>query len=277
MTIRKMLLLFALFFSLHAFSQSDEELKDSAGYYQRELFKLRQRVYDSLRVTEEYQRLEEGIKRHRSNSSTGFAGFVLGGGLIRSDYSAFNEQIAKSGFPAMDPMAGKFIAGVTFKEDRVIVDYYFLSISDGSDVKKGDDEISASVNHLLYMDMGYALINTRRFAFYPYYGLSLRIAQLSYKTPVEFNPASTDISNIIQNNRRVETSSFRAGYQAGLGMDIVLFENKKRSTNTAIFIKGGVARPIGKDRYKEHGVVVNKDIRHGILDLTFGIKFGNMQ
>jgi hypothetical protein len=79
------------------------------------------------------------------------------------------------------------------------------------------------------------------------------------------------------NNRNVETSSFRIGYQAGIGMDLVVLENKKHTTNKVLFVKGGVARPIGKDRYKAHSETVNSDIRHGIWDLTFGIKFGNIQ
>jgi hypothetical protein len=263
-----------LLLPLFSLSQNNNSNPDSVRFYSRELNKLRRQADDSLRASVAYQQALAGIKRHRRKSND-YAGFVFLSGIVHSDFTSFNQSLSQSGFSRMKALSSQFGFGTSTKSGSTILDFYFFAGALDTKSNKGDEKILFNSGNLLQFDLGFDLLRSKIISLYPFVGLSLKETSLTYKKPIQLNTSFTNISNLVVNDQSVELNSTRLGYQAGLGFDIVLGENKKHTTNKVLFIKGGTNRSVGKERYSFHGLKYDPHIKSGDWVVSFGIKFGN--
>lgn len=268
-------LLFVLaFISTTGIAQKKET--DSLRYYEKQLNELHRITMDSLRETEEYRALEEKIEEIRyrpKNFSKNYTGLVLFGDLMHSNYTAFNNSIVQDGFTPLDEYTGRIGFGISSKTENLMFDFYFATGSFRNRSKKGDEKIQAGLSNIFQFDLGYDFINSKVISMYPFAGLSLRTSTLRYSKPVQLNGGYTNISNILINNQSVDGSSLRVGYQAGIGLDVAIPGKKSKGAKTIFFTKFGTNRPIGRDRYKIHGIKYNPGIKQADWLISFGFKF----
>jgi hypothetical protein len=98
---------------------------------------------------------------------------------------------------------------------------------------------------------------------------------VSYTKPREINANFTNITDFVLNERSISFSSTRIGYDAGLGFDFVLGENRQKTTKKILFLKGGTNRPIGGEKFKDGGARYDPKIKSGEWAIMLGLKFGN--
>jgi hypothetical protein len=247
-------------------------IKDSSGYYQNQLWEMRRAALDSLSKTPAYKEIEEKIKNYHYPTND-YSSFVLFMDATHTDYSNFNKSIAQDGFPPMDPVNPRFGFGISMKSDWAIIDVYYLTMGTNATSKKGEEKIRSSLTNFLQVDLGYDFIDSRWISMYPYAGLSFRVASLSYYKPDEINPNFTNITNVLVNHQSISSSSLRIGYQAGLGIDVVVERDKKNSSATVLFIKAGTLGGIGKERHKFSGLRYEPGIKRGDWNISVGVKF----
>ncbi len=247
---------------------------DSSYYYQREIGKLRKKMYDSLLRSEEYQTLNRNYQAYIRRSD-GYTALVLFTEAEQANYTKFNNNITASGFSAIDgrPVI-RFGFGISNKKNRKIVDFNFFSLDLGKNSKKGDEKISTFFSNAIIFYIGYDLVKNQQINIYPYGGLSFRTATINYTKPVIANPSFTDITNLIQNNQSVYASALKIGFQAGVGFDFVLNPMKKNiNGGTIIFIKAGINKAIGKEKYTSEGPDYIPGISYGNWAIAVGFKF----
>ena len=112
---------------LFAQSKVNRLPKDSAHYYELQMAKLWKASNDSLRKSATYKLLEDSSNSYRRRSNS-YMGSVLYGDIIHSDFTDFNNNIAKSGFSPISSMSFRFGFGVSAKNNRTMVDFYIETI-----------------------------------------------------------------------------------------------------------------------------------------------------
>lgn len=274
--MKKILSLLFVLVLINITVKSQKRETDSLKYYQKQLSELYRITMDSLESTDEYSALKEKIDeiRHRpKNYSKNYAGLVLFGDLMHSDYAAFNNSIAQDGFAPLNEYTTRIGVGITTKNDNLMFDLYFFTGSLRNKSEKGDEKIEAGLSNSFQFDLGYDFINSKIVSMYPFAGLSIRTSSLEYSKPVQINPGYTNISNILVNDQSIDGSSLRVGYQAGIGLDVAIPGKKSKGAKTIFFTKFGTNRPIGRDRYKIHDIKYNPGIKQADWLVSFGFKF----
>lgn len=272
--MRTIFVLFMLLSSAVVNAQSSKRtsVKDSLRIYQRERHQLWIVTNDSLRTTEAYQSLTEKIDRLESNSKN-YNGTVMFGEIIHTNFKAFNESIAQSGFDAMSPLVFRFGLGSTIKSKRNMIDIYFFVLGKNHSSKNGSAQIKSALSNTFQVDYGYDLIHSKRVSLYPYVGLSVRSTTLEYTNTVQTNPNYTNISNIVINDPKVQSTSTRLGYQGGVGLDLVIAHDQVKGKPAIIlFSKFGTNRTFGEDKFKISGINYRPGIKHGDWLVTMGFK-----
>jgi hypothetical protein len=265
--MKKLFLLFLVTLPLLMSAQTH----DSLLYYTREAGRMMHEAQDSVRKSERYVELQNNIKRltGKSQDYTGSSFFI---GVLHTDYGEFNSSIMQDGFQTMDELAWQFGFGVSTKHSNIMLDMYFASFGTKTKSIKGEEKISMSLSNALQFDFGYDLIKSKSISLYPYAGLSFRASKLEYDAPAQFNPGFTNISNLLINDRSVDASSIRIGYQLGLGFDLLVNPREKKRGGVYLFTKAGMNRPIWKDKYKIDTYKYDPDIRQGDWQIAFGVK-----
>jgi hypothetical protein len=121
------------------------------------------------------------------------------------------------------------------------------------------------------VNIGYDFIKSTKVNLYPYAGLGGRVTNLKYQQPDQVNNQFTSIVDIVQKEGITEANKFNLAYQVGLGVDVVVSENKQ-SSGIMLFLKGGTDGVIGSRTFDIHGVKYNADIKQGAWSLAFGVK-----
>lgn len=267
------LMLLGMLFSLCGFGQNKVYTKtDSIRYFKDEFTRFQKELEKSLNNNPEFILLRNRFVAYNRRHND-YSGMTLFANMLQSDYSSFNRQIAAAGFPALSSLSFGFGIGASSKRDHIIFDFYFSSLYLANTSKKEREKISSSLGNLFLMDLGYDLLHSNKWSIYPYAGLSLRMASLNYQNKGVFNPSYTNISDLLDGEENVFTTSSRLGYQAGLGIDVVLGNNDEYSGATLFFIKAGINKPFGKDKYKIREVRYDPDIDKGNLAISAGFKF----
>jgi hypothetical protein len=275
--MRYLILIFALLGPMFLKAQRRETPpKDSTQIYRRQLSTLWRNTYDSLRSSEKYKELLSNIDRLQGKSGD-YGGIVVFADLVHSDYSKLNESIVKSGFSPLKSNLLRIGFGASNKSGKLISDIYLAIVGFNNESKKINEKIKTSVASLLQYDFGYDLTKSSFIDIYPFVGLSLRFSNLNYTKPAEINPNYTNISNILVSNQTAYSTSFRLGYQAGIGIDLNLSSSKNQKESTIFFTKFGVNRPFSVDKYNVEGVNYKPEVRQGIWVWAFGLKFVGKQ
>jgi hypothetical protein len=245
--------------------------EDSTYYYQRELSQLYQATFDSLRNTPRYKLIQERINAHIIKSDE-YSSFNLFLEVADVKYDEFNTSIAAKGFPKLEGPIIRFGAGFTGKTKYMVYDFSFISSGIDQSSKKEDESVKVSFSSALMLDIGYDLLRSRRFNLYPYAGLSLRMAHITYDTPPVINPAYTDITDFLLNDRSIEAVSTKLGYQAGLGFDWALGNIDKNESFCMLFIKAGINNAFGAERFKMEDIKFTPGIEFGNWIVTVGVR-----
>ena len=262
-----------VFTSLFSYAQTGREYPvDSATFYQRKIAQLQRKTFDSLRNTEEYKATRERVEYYQRKSD-GYGSFVLFTDVAQADFSKFNTSITASGFSPLSGSVYRLGFGFSTKTRRTVVDFFMLASGLSKKSKKGQETITTLFSSGVILDIGYDFIKKQAINIYPYAGLSMRTSDLTYSAPVQTNPTFTNISNLVVNKRSVEAYSSKLGFQAGVGFDFVIAKGKRDLGGTMFFLKAGVNRPVGKEKYKIEGIKYDPGIEYGKWIITAGFKF----
>lgn len=273
--MRTMLVLFIVMSGFVSNAQSSKPIssRDSLRYYRTEQRKLWILTNDSLRRTEAYQSLTTKIDLLESKSKN-YNSTVLFGEILHANFKSFNESIAQSGFEAMNPLSFRFGLGSSIKSNRNIFDIYFFVVGLNHSSKNGNAQIKSALANAFQIDYGYDFIHSKRVSLYPYIGLSIRSSTLEYSNDVQTNPNFTNISNIVINDPKVQATSTRLGYQAGVGLDLVVAHDKVKGKPAVIlFSKSGTNQTFSEDKFKIAGINYKPGIKHGDWLVSLGFKF----
>ena len=261
---------------LNAQSNKQRIPRDSGEYYQYEMGQLHKKTLDSLHTSNEYILLKDKLHNYRKKSNN-YSGTVLFGDILHSNFKTFNNNITQTGFSKLNEIGYRIGFGVSTKSDRAIFDFYFLTAGFNNRARRGDEKIRASLSNAFQFDIGIDLLKSNLISIYPFAGMSLRMSSLSYSKPVTTNSGYTNISDIIVNNSSVFSSSYRLGYQFGMGLDITLKTDREKEKKTILFAKFGANKPFWKDKYKIEGVKYAPGFKQGDWLVTVGIKFGKLR
>jgi hypothetical protein len=270
-------LLFILLFPVCCFSQVREGKPiDSARYYQRQLYQMQREVLDSLHRTPAHQEASEKYKYFRTHSD-GYGSFVLFMEVAQADFEELNAALVPKGYEKMEGPVYRFGFGMSIKTNRTIVDLYMFSAGLRKSSKKtvggtGNSSVNTVYSNGAILDIGIDLLKSPRFNVYPYAGISMRTCDIFFEAPRQLNTAFTDITDLVVNDQSAEGSSIRLGYQAGMGFEVVT-SKLSLGAGGIIFVKAGINRPFGKEKYKIEGVRYDPGIEYGKWIVAAGVKF----
>ncbi|MBS1565536.1 MAG: hypothetical protein JST39_14195 [Bacteroidetes bacterium] len=260
-------------FHFSAAAQSDEKKNaDSADYYRKELGKAWEKAIDSIKKDERIVTLKKQYDYYRSRQNN-YSTITIFFDLLHSDYDQFNASIANSGFPALKPVSPRFGFGSSHKRNRNIWDFYLATAGFNNTSKKGEQKIKTSLSSVFQLDYGWDCLKSRVINLYPYIGISGRVSTLEYDGVQQSNPNASNISDLVTGQPNINVTSIGAGYQAGVGIDIRIGQNKTQTKSSFVFVKGGIANRFGKETYRINGVKYRPGIKQGDWVITVGFKF----
>jgi hypothetical protein len=246
---------------------------DSIKYYKQQWASYEQRVLDSANRRDSglyYARRLHHLKSH----SFSYSAYSLFTEVAGADFSKLNAAAAKDGFPPINGPIYRIGIGMSHKGyNRIIIDWNILVAGFNRTTKANDEKIQANFNNFFGLELGYAVVNRSRFDIYPYAGLSVRSDQLSFSQSATVNNNYNSIASIILNNPSANATNTALGYEAGLGIDWVLYFNKKNQGGAMLFAKFGADGRFGNEDYKISGVDYNSGIKYGAWVAALGFKF----
>lgn len=250
----------------------DNRFTDSAKYYQTQMSNLLKQAYDSVTKSNEYSSTKKMYDDYiiRSHNYTGPTIFI---DVVHSNYTKLNDSIISQGFSKLNNMSFRIGVGISSKTEKIMFDFTFFAMGFSNKSKNGDEKITTSLANVLQFDFGYDLLHSRIVSIYPFIGLSGRLSSLSYSKTAVTNTNYTSVANIVVNDPSVTTSSFRIGYDAGVALDFLIGENKKKTAGQILFIKAATNRPIWSDSYKIDNIKYNPEMKQADWLFSVGIKF----
>ncbi len=138
--------------------------------------------------------------------------------------------------------------------------------------KSGSESIKTSFTTFFQMERGYDFIKSNMINIYPFAGIGLRSSLLKYNSAKITNSVFSNVTGIIQNDKSFNESTIEFGYQAGLGLEIVITKRSKQS-GTLLFFKGGTNMPFKKKSFKVEGINYDPNFKYGELVGAVGFKF----
>ena len=272
--MRTPILLTLLFCCLVLFSNAQRSVRDSVNYYQGRLGRIYRQVYDSLAHSDSVRYYRERASRAKDPSRK-YTAFMVFTGMMSADFRAFNTAILRDGFgPMSNAPIWQIGIGISHKAyNGIMIDFNYLIINFNRTDKSNGEKITAQVVDFFQFQLGYAVINTRRFNVYPYAGLSWRSSTLSYDAPATVNNNYNSIASIVQNSRSADGAAGHLGYQAGLGIDWAMTDKKKNHAGTILFGKFGTSGIFGDETYNISGVSYPSQIKYGAWTAELGFKF----
>jgi hypothetical protein len=256
---------------LHCSAQRN--VKDSLQYYNQQLSRLYRRVWDSLDQNDSARYYRRQIRSARARARD-YVAFTFFGGVEHANYNTFNAAIAKDGFVPIRGQLIQFGGGASFRGySGIIIDLNYVVAGLGSSTYNGAASIRTSSIETLNLQIGYAVINTGRFSFYPYVGIANRFSTLDYSTPDTANPNYTSIASLVQGGKSVSTTSDVFCYQAGVGVDWIIHQVNNYRSGTILFAKFGTDGVFGNETYPIANVTYDPGIRYGAWVAQLGFKF----
>jgi hypothetical protein len=161
------------------------------------------------------------------------------------------------------------------KRKANIIDFNFLNTTIPNKAINSitNQEISLTTFELVQLQYGYAIVNTKSITVYPFAGIGFRNSQITLKNKQLINASGTNISNYVITPTRVFSTSMKASYQLGLGIDIKLGDNKQGDKTTFLFAKVGINNTIGDENFKMDDFKYNPNVKLSMLQASLGLKF----
>lgn len=265
----KYLYAFALmFFTVHTFGQTRRELRN-----QQE--KLVERAVDSIYLRDDYKQLQDKLNALALTNNNYTSASVLTLGLANTNTDAFNTGMAGTGFGNLNANSVRLgFFGFSHKHKRLVVDFLLFNFNFGNTIKRGDDKVEYRVIDFFATNVGYSLIDSRKFTLYPFVGAALRSAQLNYSTAAAVNSSSTNIANLVQNNRSANLTNVGVVYQAGLAGDILLREAGPKRNGVLLHLSAMHTGHLGKNvfRSERNDIRFQPNLDYGNIIFTAGFK-----
>ncbi|MDQ2751830.1 MAG: hypothetical protein M3R72_02295 [Bacteroidota bacterium] len=270
----RLFLSFFLLFPVVLFAQSKYKVQptDSIGFYSNLIRDRYKQVLDSLKNSPETKEVMERLN-YLSSHSDNYRSVVFYTDVSAADFNHLNSTLVPEGFSALKKTILRFGYGFSSKYNKVVFDFYIGTLGLNNKSKKGNENVKATFNNLFQVDLGYDLTRSQSVNIYPYAGVSIRSMSLEYNKPAQTNESYSDITNIVQNDPTVTTSATGVGYQAGIGFDFVIGNNKNKTSGTMIFVKAGTSGVFGNPAYKIQNIHYNPGIVYGRWNVTAGFKF----
>lgn len=276
MRILAVLTLFlTLNFSLHAQSPLviQPSLRDSVKYYQKLSENFENRALEAARQSDSGRLIAARLQQLKAHSKS-YTAFMLFTEVSAADFSKLNAAIEQDGFSPLSGPVWRLGFGISHKAyDGILIDFNYAVLGFNRSVEAGNSKIKANFSNLFELELGYAIINSSRFDVYPYAGLSLRTDNLVYSTPTVINPGYHSIASLIGDNQSAHASNYNLGYEAGLGIDYMIYYNKKNNGGTILFGKFGTDGSFAAETYKIATVNYNSGIHYGAWIAELGFKF----
>lgn len=262
-----------LVFAAPRIVDAQQSVGDSLRYYRKQLLQIDQEGIRKLHASEPY--LAAAQRLHRLQGlSRGYKAYALYMEADGANFNGFNAAIARDGFPAFKGALYRPGFGLSFKgQTGVVVDFSLFTIGFNKSSRYDGTTIKTSCSDLFQLDIGYAVVNKKTFDLYPYAGLGYRSAALSYSAPVTTNPGAASVASLIQNDRSFTGNSLSLGYQAGLGLDLVVAHRKDWLGGMILFAKFGTDGNFGPGTYKSGGISYDAGIPYGSWAAQIGVKF----
>ncbi len=214
-------------------------VKDSLHVYNERLNRLYDRVWDSLKLNDSAKFYRRQIRQAHEQSKE-YTAFVFFLGAEAVNYSAFNSAIAKDGFGPMHGPVWQIGFGFSHQGyNGIIFDLNYFVVGLGSNIQNGDATITTSTIDYLQLQLGYAIINSKRLTIYPYAGLFGRSSSLQYAATDSLNSNYNSVASLIHNSRNINVSTTHLGSQAGVGVDWVVAYHEKTRGGAILFTKFG--------------------------------------
>ncbi len=264
-----------LFFAVQAAAQSQKTVADSIRYYNRKILAIEDRVADSLDHSQPYhyymQQKFYWLGRSKNRKYTGLTYFNE---LTGADYGVFNRRIAQEGYARFGGAIYRFGLGLSHMTNTGwVFDLNFYVLGIDKSVGNGSQAITTGFTDYGQLDVGYAVFSSRKFNIYPYAGLSVRSADLSFSRPRRGSSTYNDIIGVDQGDAAVSASSVSPGYQAGVGFEwIAAAAPERKMGGMIIFLKAGTGGIIGRESYKIQHMNYDPGINYGNWGLELGIK-----
>jgi len=244
---------------------------DSLRYYQKKLGRMHRTQQTQFLQSDSVKIVLNRINELRSEAEN-YSSFMMFANMASVDLNKFNEDNMAAGFGAMKGNIWNFGMGFSGKKNHSIFDLTFFGFGKVRKINNGNATIRLGFSTILQFDYGYDLVKSSKINIYPYLGVGFRTSRLRYDSTVAINPGATGISNLIINNRNVDTYTEPLRYRAGLGIEFVLKENKVGG-GSIFFAKLGTSRPFKDRGYKVENIYYDPAFKTGALDITFGFKF----
>jgi hypothetical protein len=257
-----------LFLTVNTFSQTRRELR-------KQQEKLVTRAVDSIYLRDDYKQIQDKLHAIALTDNNYTSASVLTLGVANTNTNAFNNGMTGTGFANLNPNSVRLgLFGFSHKHKHLVVDFLLFNFNFGNTIKRGDDKIEYRVTDLLSTNVGYSIIDSRKFTLYPFAGAAVRTAQLNYSTAATVNSGSTNIVNLVQNNRSANLTNLGVVYQAGLAGDLLLREARPKRNGVLLHLSAMHTGHLGKNvfRSERNDIRFQPNLDYGNFIFTAGLK-----
>lgn len=271
--MKKLQLLIVLIFPVIVFAQHQQNT-DSTEYYEKQVKNLIIQTIKDLKQSANYQQAQSSLVNYNKKHNN-YLAFSIYGSYHKNDIADFNNSIKANGFSEMKDNAAGIGIAMSMKRKANIIDFNFFNTTIPNKVVNPitNQEISLTTFEIVQLQYGYAIVNTKSITVYPFAGIGFRNSQITLKNTQLINPSGTNISNYVITPTRVFSTSMKASYQLGLGIDIKLGDNKQGDKTTFLFAKAGINNTIGDENFKIDDFKYNPNVKLSMLQVALGLKF----
>jgi hypothetical protein len=210
------------------------------------------RIIRNRNIAQRSDSLEQLYDLLNGDISTSYNAYSLFVGQYHSTLGSLNRGLVLSTFPELESNSYHFtnLVDFTWKRKRFINDV-FISLGIVKDVTKGNLTVSYNYWSPINYSFGFAVIDSKRFQFFPFACLSFQSSTLKFSNSAEqlFELGSGSYDSLI---RAANTNKKGVEYQLkkrelmlnyGLEMDFHLFYSK-RKTGVILGFRAGKGLPV---------------------------------
>ncbi len=203
---------------------------------------IRKYVYQLDSLEQIYYEANTFLNRGRNNYSAPFFVFQISQAKIAD----FNQELIQLGIPTLN---NNFIGlgfGTAFRRNRFLHEIYLCGIV-GQKVGNQDLDVIVGGGSLMNYQIGFDLINKKRFHLYPFVGIEYGSVYINVlRNNAISSPALLKEISQSVNRARIQKDEFRVNY--GLELDYHLSYRKYNST--ILTLKYGMGQPISSFSYR---------------------------
>ncbi|MDJ1496491.1 hypothetical protein QNI19_26380 [Cytophagaceae bacterium DM2B3-1] len=168
--------------------------------------------------------------------------------------SSFNQELQGLGFPTLTGHSTGIGFGMAIKRKRLLHEG-FLVVNFNNKVSKGDDKVWMSGENIFNYQLGFAVLNRKRFQLYPFAGISYGLVSIELRKKRNMTDPNS-LEGIAQAINEARISKNEIQISTGLQLDYHYSFNNGLS-GLIIGLKYGLSRDVLSDNYAANGTKVN--------------------